>query len=507
MNDRGSDDGKEEEDANRQPHSQGSSGAPRVPVSPVGSLTSRSSSSRQERVVELLPEQRDTNGGVLEDWQIAQGFYEEDVAAADHSIQDEDWSLNGDEDENFELDESDRGSWVGDLGENQEGDISEEEADEDANSNQEINYDTTLPVSHQYLGDNLEEARGRQFLVDDSDLTLPLINLRHVVLLPGQTLPITTINLSPRIHMYLKSCIRRGETLFGIMSRPHDNSIGTTAEVRSYSLSTDDDDEVMRIIFEGRQRFKILSPPFETTVEGRVRILPEIHLGRPYTVSPSRRRFLLNKSMDRRMIVSRQPQWLLRQYEASHIVKKIQDQISNWHKIDLTSDPNEFSYWVAANLLISNDERLEILKISCAEERLLWILKLLEKSENFGCATCKNVICHKKDVLPMSCSGPQNTFVNSHGFVHDMITVRTAKGLIHDQGWSTECSWFPGYGWRIACCDVCRRHIGWCYKTETNTRPKRFFGLSRQNVRLQSADVQVSQARSNMPYYRVVRAL
>ena len=42
----------------------------------------------------------------------------------------------------------------------------------------------------QYLGDDLEEVRGRTVLEDDSYLELPLLSLPGVVLVPGQTLPL-----------------------------------------------------------------------------------------------------------------------------------------------------------------------------------------------------------------------------------------------------------------------------------------------------------------------------
>ena len=42
----------------------------------------------------------------------------------------------------------------------------------------------------QYLGDDLEEVRGRTVLEDDSCLELPLLSLPGVVLVPGQTLPL-----------------------------------------------------------------------------------------------------------------------------------------------------------------------------------------------------------------------------------------------------------------------------------------------------------------------------
>jgi cereblon len=350
-----------------------------------------------------------------------------------------------------------------------------------------IDYDITLPVCHRYLGEDLQESGDTQIFAENSTVKLPLFNLRHIVLLPGQTLPITTAALSPRIHRSLKVYVTKGISIIGLMSEPRTNSIGTTAEIRNFSEQEDQ----VKLILEGRQRFKLISQPFESVAEGTVKILPEVILGRPYQVPPSCRRFLVNQiSKLERIIPTKHPMWLLREYESSNIIKKILNQIKDWCKIDLSAkDPIDFSYWVAANLPVSNHERMKVLRFDCIEQRLIWLLAILEKSTSFACANCRNVICSKGDVFPMSCTGPQNSFVNSHGYVHDTLTVRTATGLIQEQDWSEEFCWFPGYLWRIACCHHCNRHIGWCYKSKSpHTKPRRFFGLSRASVRLAESD-------------------
>lgn len=54
----------------------------------------------------------------------------------------------------------------------------------------------------QYLGDDLEEVRGRTIHEDETVVSLPLLYLPGVVLMPGQTLP---LNLS---HVRAVSMVR-----------------------------------------------------------------------------------------------------------------------------------------------------------------------------------------------------------------------------------------------------------------------------------------------------------
>lgn len=487
---------------------------------------SNSSSNRRHRIVELLQENELDDPSQVSEWAIGADFYNEDVADNlanvssdddDHDVSDDDEDDNDDDDIH---DESDVHLDEESAGENslmededlEDSDSLEEDPDvfvvapfedsetssdtEEEEDGQVANYDTTLPVGHHYLGENLVESSGRQIFVENSSTNLPLIALRHIVLFPGQVLPLSTTNLQPQIRLHLTACLMTGCKTVGFLSDPTTGAIGTTAEIRNYRQ---DRNNHFEFIFEGRQRFVLLTPQtFDTVAKGVIKILPELSLGCPIPRINSLMKFYESGQTPQNFLPSKHPRWIYRHYEARSVMKRILDQIKNWYSIDLTSDPNHFSYWVSTNLPISNSDRLKALSFTCAESRLVWLLSTIERNVYLGCASCKNVICHKDDVFFMSQLGPQCSFVNESGFVYDTVTVRQAKGLIHQNNWCNEYSWFPGYAWRLAHCDNCSRHIGWSYKRlEHNTRPKKFFGLARTNVRLQPVAVVESEVDAN----------
>lgn len=117
---------------------------------------------------------------------------------------------------------------------------------------------TDKVYSAQYLGQNLEELRGRTILDDDSCISLPLLT-KQSLLFPEQTLPMTVFG--PQVDM-LKTCIQNNHT-FGVISytRPKQKQIGTTAEIYEYIDSSDEENEDRRMFClkaKGRQRFRIL---------------------------------------------------------------------------------------------------------------------------------------------------------------------------------------------------------------------------------------------------------
>jgi cereblon len=85
-------------------------------------------------------------------------------------------------------------------------------------------------------------------------------------------------------------------------------------------------------------------------------------------------------------------------------------------------------------------------------------------------------------IFAMSASGTAQTFVNPHGFLHEVVTVRWAQNLALAGPPTTEFTWYPGYAWEIASCGRCRAHVGWSFTAVSNREPPRFWALRRDGV-------------------------
>ncbi|XP_022754603.1 protein cereblon-like isoform X2 [Durio zibethinus] len=59
------------------------------------------------------------------------------------------------------------------------------------------------------------------------------------------------------------------------------------------------------------------------------------------------------------------------------------------------------------------------------------------------------------DLLVMSSDGPLGAYVNSHGYVLEVIIFRKANGLPLKGRPVKEYSWFPGCAWTIVNCASC----------------------------------------------------
>ncbi|XP_066999546.1 protein cereblon [Anabrus simplex] len=378
---------------------------------------------------------------------------------------------------------------------------------EEQGQDQEHTFDTALPVKHSYLGNNLEELRGRTLLDDGSYQTLPLLPEPGVVLVPGQTLPLTVFY--PSTISMLRRTISTDRT-FGVVciryvgaDPPRLADVGTTAEI--YEFQGEDDTTCFKIKAKGRQRFKIIESrrQIDGNITARVRILPEVMLPDPLMevritsldrnrhTNPLRKRAFRNRDA----VSTRWPAWVHSQYDCHLLVKKVMVHLAHLQlgrNNAIPADPVELSFWVAQCLPLRDEQKLNLLQINSAIQRLRWELSILDNCRVLCCLKCSAKVANQKDIFSMSVEGPQGTYVNSGGYVHETMTLYKAKGLrcLSDAP-STEYSWFPGYAWTIAECRRCQKHMGWKFTaTRDDLRPAKFWGLCRRSLapRLQPSD-------------------
>ena len=68
-------------------------------------------------------------------------------------------------------------------------------------------------------------------------------------------------------------------------------------------------------------------------------------------------------------------------------------------------------------------------------------------------------------------------FVNPHGVLHEVITVRRVRSVDVEGPPTTDFTWYPGYAWEIAYCARCRTHVGWCFTATESADPAQFWAL------------------------------
>jgi cereblon len=79
----------------------------------------------------------------------------------------------------------------------------------------------------------------------------------------------------------------------------------------------------------------------------------------------------------------------------------------------------------------------------------------------------------------MTASGSVGAYINPHGYMHEIVTVRHAEGLRDVGGPETAATWFAGYTWTIVACARCGAHLGWRYDCAQGGSPVVFWGLLR----------------------------
>lgn len=148
-----------------------------------------------------------------------------------------------------------------------------------------------------------------------------------------------------------------------------------------------------------------------------------------------------------------------------------------------------FTFVVASIVCVGEDSRVALLNLNgtCARLRHLQSLLLEARdSRPISCGDCGLTVSSTSSMFPIS----KIHFVNPHGAIHSLLTVRTSEPLaLEDTAPNPDHSYFPGYGWIIASCPGCGHHLGWRFVAQDpDMIPQAFTAFSRNSIIVSSLE-------------------
>lgn len=386
-----------------------------------------------------------------------------------------------------------------------------------------------LPRNHAYLEDASAVTITPQHEVESSNITrdhkscIPVMFLEFV-LFPGSILPIRISD--PNIVSFLKRNIQNGNPAklgvaynHGVSRRVDEfkGAIGTIATVtfthsqHQPSSSPTGTEFVATAI--GGNRFEILqeedghytffhvqeiAPSTVPFVGPYVQHLPKIISKNQSDQTLRRISMVSGVPLDR--IISKV--WPKRIMEV--IEKLLQDYgFTSILTQDYPNDPENFSFWLSANLAIDQDEKALLLKAETVAERLALLKRHLEKlpyaSATLKCQWCQRDVAMVKETFAVpGADGVSGNYVNPNGVLHQTITVHRLinnQNVFYSGGLESMDSWFPGYLWKIMHCG-CGNFLGWRFEAEERFRSTQppFFAFSSFQVSLATQETYYSSA-------------
>merc|ERR1712029_222734 len=182
------------------------------------------------------------------------------------------------------------------------------------------------------------------------------------------------------------------------------------------------------------------------------------------------------------------PNWVYEMYDVNILVERIHKALEKLKlfsetKVSVPEDPTELSFWVASSLPFEESHRMGLLKIDCTVSRLRLEATMIEKFNTLCCKHCDNTISKQSHIFSMSKDGPQGTYVNPGGAVHETLTLYKVQNTRTEGQPQTQFSWFPGYAWEMLICK-CNSHLGWRFTTQQrHLQPKKFYGITVRSVK------------------------
>ncbi|CAJ0602795.1 unnamed protein product [Cylicocyclus nassatus] len=379
-------------------------------------------------------------------------------------------------------------------------DSSDETGDEDEEPEQEThegepnrNFDVHESSKHQYLfkpahASEEVDMGATMWLQPGKEHLVPFISW-DLVVLPGQMIPMQIQNtvaraivqraIDARSYLGLLPVIP-GESLLG------KDRYGILLQVNKYVS----DHHAMKLHAIGRQRFRVitLENANSSTAVARVEVLnettriPLLQAICPPNAwkSPEETKLAICSE------VSNIPSFVV---DDANLDKQCQ-RLGNWMKMWFSSEkiqgaldlgPISFSYWAARNIPMTMSTKYEHLVEDEANLRIASLLNLIDQMTDLVCRGCGLLICSIRDIVNMNSEGTSSLFVNSSGYIHEMVTVSVAQNFVPRDQPCAKFSWFPGYKWQIIECRFCMDHLGWEF-TSRRYNPAKFYGITRKAV-------------------------
>lgn len=110
-------------------------------------------------------------------------------------------------------------------------------------------------------------------------------------------------------------------------------------------------------------------------------------------------------------------------------------------------------------------------------EKFLKIKFKKEKKRYILCKFCNNKITDSSKIITIN-NSDNHTFINPAGILYNITCYLEAKGCMIIGEKTEDFSWFKGFKWQIAICNVCFNHLGWFYTSDDFS----FFGLISDNL-------------------------
>ncbi|XP_018571182.1 protein cereblon isoform X2 [Anoplophora glabripennis] len=358
-------------------------------------------------------------------------------------------------------------------------------------------FDTDLPTTHRYLG-KLNNVSGYT-LYDDGEIIDILAIYTTTMVFPGFTLPLVMNNYVETTMM--QNFIEKNNVFVLLCANAHFNGIynfGVTMEI----FETQMRNNVLNIKARGRQRCKLVPGCEIKNWAGRLKQVTIKIIAEPEITSPlcdtqmlslkRKRLFTSTEFCDilkhykyRRYHLAQYPlpSWVYDKYEISYYSKLLLNGLSHYVGEYIPRDPVMLSYWFVQNYQLNHVERLQILKLNSALERLRLEYRFLKQERKMCCNSCGMEITDPSKVFAMSKDGIQSNYVNPGGHVYETVTVMSAENFQLVGNPSKQFSWFPGYAWTIMQCNFCNNHLGWRF-TSTILRPNCFYGLAKSGFKV-----------------------